>query len=913
MNCRWVEQLLSDDLEGLLTGKEADNVSAHLRNCPACRRFRNEMISLEEDVRETVRWQPGPFPDLRARAFDRWSTAREVPIAHRHPWFLLPLLIPATRQALLGAVTLAALAAILCLVRWPNSKSSVIPEPQIVRRPAPVHAMPAPHRVQQPVTDAPTRRIATSNLALQGTSSRKGPHSPSPGVHDRSQAPAPPFPIIRDPLIRVNHDPEAVIQPWVPLPQDEQDAIEERVRRAVRVRDDFVRIPFPQIAATSDRQIAEAVQSYEREAAIVDPRLAREVTLQQKATALSDLCEELRADTGIQLRAGPSVADEKVTLFCKKMPLREVMRQLSRPFGYTWLRSGKAEEYKYELVQDLRSQLLEEELRNRDRNTALLALERDIEQYRPFLNLSPDEALARSKTAQPAEKKLLENLAGVGWGPIHVYHRLSRQDLEALRAGQGLIFSQDLCPGDRPLPPELGRGVLQSLRMYRAIKSGDGWAFTLDLTDPRGVPLTAVPELRGELMLAMPQSELGQFALTGQSGYKMPGTNRGLFQGAIEPFAIGRSPSVLQPENGITNAKLAYDPALRPRVTLQPQPSCRSTAPPQPTGVSLGAGEGSLPEPKATSADVLEVLHRATGMALVADYYTHLYKPGTVSVRSLPLFEALNHLADAMHLRWKKEESWLQFRSTSYFNDRLKEVPNRLLARWAAARRQCGFLTLDDLIEIAQLPDAQLNAHEMAEGGRLCFGLAEWDLTRHNLRPQLRYLAQFTPAQREEAMSSGLPFTKMSLAQQQQFLVVALGSSEPLQSLEELKGATLRVEYTQPGWFQWGHPDDWGTTFRWAVPLESGAEGRRIVRPVVHERTREAALAALRRVDAPIRERIYLLLRREDPRLEVTPPTDETQIFPTQLDLAVAYIPSDTNARAIHVVTPHSDTFNSYQ
>ena len=70
------------------------------------------------------------------------------------------------------------------------------------------------------------------------------------------------------------------------------------------------------------------MESYKREAAIVDPRLSREVTCAFKATALSDLCEQLAADTGIQLTAGPSVADEKVTLFCEKLPLREVMRQL---------------------------------------------------------------------------------------------------------------------------------------------------------------------------------------------------------------------------------------------------------------------------------------------------------------------------------------------------------------------------------------------------------------------------------------------------------------------------------------------------------------------------------------------------------------------------------------------------------
>src|SRR5713226_8044083 len=136
---------------------------------------------------------------------------------------------------------------------------------------------------------------------------------------------------------------------------------------------------------------------------VVDSRLTQKVTCAFKGMALSDLCDQLRADTGIQLTAGPSVADEKVTVFCEKLPLRDVMRQLSRPFGYTWLRSrtvdgrrqtavGSPEtvrpqdgppstvyrlpstDYRYELVQDLRSQLLEEELRNRDRDAALLAL-----------------------------------------------------------------------------------------------------------------------------------------------------------------------------------------------------------------------------------------------------------------------------------------------------------------------------------------------------------------------------------------------------------------------------------------------------------------------------------------------------------------------------------------------------------
>src|SRR5438046_5875962 len=162
------------------------------------------------------------------------------------------------------------------------------------------------------------------------------------------------------------------------------------------------------------------------------------------------------------------------------------MRQLSRPFGYTWLRSGTPGQYHYELVQDLRSQLLEEELRNRDRNEALLALEQEIEKYRPYLGLSPDEVLARAKTAPPAEKKVLETLGGgrpglgLAWGVTQMYFRLTPQQLATLRAGEELRFSQvpttgDLRSWDLPLPSEVARGVLQSLRTLRLVKTRDGY------------------------------------------------------------------------------------------------------------------------------------------------------------------------------------------------------------------------------------------------------------------------------------------------------------------------------------------------------------------------------------------------------------------------------------------------------
>jgi hypothetical protein len=308
---------------------------------------------------------------------------------------------------------------------------------------------------------------------------------------------------------------------------------------------------------------------------------------------------------------------------------------------------------------------------------------------------------------------------------------------------------------------------------------------------------------------------------------------------------------VLQPDNRKANAKLAGDPDLRARVSFQPHPSCG--APREPEAPSGSAATGR----KVTTADVLEAIHQATGRPVIGDAFTRLYPPEVAAVRDQSLFDALNQVADAMHLRWAKDGAWLQFRSSSYYNDRLKEVPNRLLARWSASRRQHGELTLADLLEIAHLPDAQLDAREMAEGARECWGLTEWDLGCGGFqRPHLRYLAQLTPAQRQAALApAGLAFAQMSLAQQQQFIALP---AQNIQSLAELTGATLRVGYTHPGEFQWAVPE---------ASADLPGRGAIGLSPV-HERTREAALQAARRID---------------------PQADPAQITSTELALTIVY------------------------
>jgi hypothetical protein len=87
----------------------------------------------------------------------------------------------------------------------------------------------------------------------------------------------------------------------------------------------------------------------------------------------------------------------------------------------------------------------------------------------------------------------------------------------------------------------------------------------------------------------------------------------------------------------------------------------------------------------------------------------------------------------------------------------------------------------------------------MAEGARAIWGLAEWSLAAVGLPEHLRFLAGFSPAQRQRAMSrEGLPFAEMSVAQQERYLFLAFGDEgrPPQAALLDMR---LRVLENHPG------------------------------------------------------------------------------------------------------------------
>ena len=71
-------------------------------------------------------------------------------------------------------------------------------------------------------------------------------------------------------------------------------------------------------------------------------------------------------------------------------------------------------------------------------------------------------------------------------------------------------------------------------------------------------------------------------------------------------------------------------------------------------------------------------------------------------------------------------------------------------------------------------------------------------------------------------------------------------------------------------------------------------------------RTREETLRALRALDPKLREALAQAAQRFDPHAEGgTLLSPEAQIFPTELDLTILYIPGTSNKIAPILIGPH--------
>ena len=796
--CQAVASYLLEYASGRLTPQDEKRVQQHLDQCASCRR---DAENYRQALALAHKAQQQPFPasqtnwqTLRLRLVQEQTapTVSRRPVSPRFAWMLA------------GTVVMS-LAGISLWKQRPDKPS--VPVSVAARIAAP---LPSAVRSDVRKTQSGLRTIVAQQIVTRQTSAMSKPgaqHMPiaqmpriTLGQH-RVKAPGKQTPLpstLSDDLTYLNGNGERSVGLAYVSPakthalQTELAQMLEDVRRG----DAWVMLAMPQIAGQGAGAVRASLAAYKQQAAIVDIRLARKVQLGVKDIALSALCKRLADETGITISTDARTADENVTLFCHSRPLRDILRQLSEHFGFQWLREGEEGAYRYELTRSVRSQLLEEELRNQDQDEALIALDQAMEKYRKFRGLNTTQVRALLPTAKGENATLLFPLASGGWLPANLYFGLSQDDLQTLRSGQPLRYGVSPQNNERALPAALGPEILNAFDDVMIDPTGNTRSHDI----PTGsLPLSAAKEIGITSELRLDRSQLGEFTLRGDVFLKVTapnGTQGGIGHGIT--LAQVTSPATGSPQNALANAKYARDADMLAHVSITPKASCQLALRSEVAdteGISQEAGA------EATIGDVLEAVFKATGKDLIGDAYTRLYPPGKLTETDVTLFDALNRLGDKMRERWTKADGWLKFRSASWFYDRPKEVPARRLTRWAASRKEHGALTLEDLSEIASLSNGQLDALTTYQGALARYDLQEWNFARStNLRDHWRLLGQ-VPAdlRRGVETDAGLQCDRLPLPLQKRFIALALHDpdTDVRPGDRRVAKASLRIEYPQ--------------------------------------------------------------------------------------------------------------------
>jgi hypothetical protein len=565
-----------------------------------------------------------------------------------------------------------------------------------------------------------------------------------------------------------------------------------------------------------------------------EPRLETTVTLQLRKCPLSAVLAGIEQQTGVKLSAAREVAEEPAIVFVTGQPAREVMQHLATLFNFRWTRKGKPDQPVYELYQDLKSRQEEEALREQGVQKALAGLQRALRDRLELTRRSP-EALQREADALAAEEATIEaalRSAGPGsaalgrYGSVEAAHRrllsldmavvqrrtmadplqrvltriagtLTPAQWEALQAGQSLVFSTRPEAGTLPLSP----GLSQSLRGAK-LKWGE-------------------PHITYRHESPEEEARFRQMEAEMQQGWERAAVIRLSLWLDVSPRSFGPLDHAVRPgEAPSRQAALQVVPLVQPAADLGTPFLTR------PTGLKIASHEvpeaeeakgdtgkgdrtGAPPDTdpileikrpfplrlKSTDPDanwfhapfpneVLPLIATRYGVNVIADAYRQrfLFAPSEPSGAEQTLRAALDRYV-LPRARWSREGAFIHVRRWTWYDDRLAEIPERLVNHWSERLRKQRLLSPDEAGELAlSLQDPQLEAFEavMRDEGVNFVSLSGGLITRAldadvlEKKELLRAYASLSSGQRQSLMA-GRPLSWSEMpASARQWLRAAL-------------------------------------------------------------------------------------------------------------------------------------------
>jgi hypothetical protein len=515
-----------------------------------------------------------------------------------------------------------------------------------------------------------------------------------------------------------------------------------------------------------------------------DARLRKGVTLRFHKSPLSDVVAELGRQVGVALTADQDVADEPAIVYAVDQPARDVMRHLAQLFNYRWTRKGEPGRYTYEIYQDLKSKEEEEQLRQHDRARALEALQAAVQQYLELVQRTPEDLRKQADALEASHRTGLEHLAGrASQRPraasvadvqalvsqevlirrlreaanplqrvlIRLVASLTPPQWRALTSGGTLAFSTRRGPGAVLMP----RALADELHTAHPTEGRPGTLYHFGGPGEEGMFRQVEEKLQADwsraeafqvcVWLDMGSGPFGALQMAARPG-ETPATQASLHVTPIAqmPADFNGSPPVpyglLVVGQGVTAVrKESGEPKATEPATTEPSPSSVDTMSPESRDAAL-AGKNhfrlDLPiaDPRAyLRVDLInEALPRIAetyGINLVADAYRQRcpFPPPVPSQDEQTLVEVLNQYVRPKAY-WSREGNFIHVRRYTWYQDRLAEIPSRIIKHWTAHLKTQRQMSLRALASLAlSLRDEQLEEFEALmhdQGIRLVTGAA---------------------------------------------------------------------------------------------------------------------------------------------------------------------------------------------
>lgn len=383
-----------------------------------------------------------------------------------------------------------------------------------------------------------------------------------------------------------------------------------------------------------------------------DSRLDQKVTIKALGMPLGDFLAELSRQTGVRMTARRDIADDKIALYVKDLPLADLQEAIKEVLRVRCSRDVKDGEPRYEFWMDLRTK---QEIADAA-NEEFVQLRKRMEELVADLTLSPEELEVKYKD----EPHALGNLK---------YER-GRAALESFTAlkdcGDLFRFGRQTISGS-DLSSELTAKLLRVLQ-----------------------PPKISPDQEPQL--------IGVEKIVWTVGEQMPGPSKMLYC-EIHPRISTGDPA----QRMFSTHKIPFP--------LKPPVIRRDTANLEPAPDSSGPLVSYKPEEEVTVYRTLCDIAELAGTNIVSDYFTCLtvtkFLPGEFA-ESEPLERLLTYLANRMDYEIADRNGATLFVNRDWRRLKPREIPERLVKAWRVSSEEIGWKGMQVAIEMAQLRPEQI-------------------------------------------------------------------------------------------------------------------------------------------------------------------------------------------------------------